>query len=80
MRGYAMTRWKQNNNAHRVPYDLTSNSCLHFMKQTADAGGAQLPNVYLDTPTGYMLQIQLQRPDLEFRGPGTLTLEDVELQ
>lgn len=36
---YAQVRLKDNTNATRAPYSLTSNSCLHFMKETAEAGG-----------------------------------------
>jgi len=37
---YAQRRLGENTNPRRTPYDLFSNSCLHFAKAVADAGGA----------------------------------------
>ena len=39
MLGYAADRMKENGDADREPYALLSNSCLHFMRGTAVAGG-----------------------------------------
>jgi hypothetical protein len=72
MHAFAVTAMKKNTDPKRVPYGLLTNSCLHFMKETAEAGGARLPAVVFDTPKGYMFQIQLEEPDLDFQSPGTL--------
>lgn len=80
MLGYAKDRMQQNSNPKRAPYELLSNSCLHFMKLTAEAGGASMPYVIAPQPSGYIVQVQLQHKDLNFDPSGTLTVQDIELE
>ena len=49
MDGHAKARMKENANRKRAPYALLSNSCLHFMKSTVEAGGTTLPMVLART-------------------------------
>jgi hypothetical protein len=64
---YARIRQGQNNNAGRTPYSLWTNSCLHFMKATAEAGGASMPPVVAPQPAGYIVEVRLLHPDLDFQ-------------
>ena len=62
-------RWvvyRENTDKKREPYDLTDHSCLHFMKDTVETGGATLPMILAPNPAGYILQVQFQEHDLEF--------------
>jgi len=63
----------------RADYALFSNSCLHFMKDVADAGGAGLPGVIAPNPAGYIKQVRFSFPDLDYNGPGTLKIEGITL-
>ncbi len=80
MDGYAVSRMDQNRNATREPYDLFSHSCLHFMKSTAEAGGARMPPVLAPHPVGYIFQVQVQENRLELGTTGNLTVEATELE
>ncbi|MDD5034876.1 MAG: hypothetical protein PHE55_08975 [Methylococcaceae bacterium] len=80
MLAHATTRMKQNTNPKRAPYELLSNSCLHFMKGVAEAGGASMPAVIAPQPAGYIVQVRLQQNDLDFDNSGSFTVDDVELQ
>ena len=80
MLGYAADRMKENGDADREPYALLSNSCLHFMRGTAVAGGARMPTVVAPQPAGYIVQVRLRHTDLDFELPDRLTVEDIELK
>jgi hypothetical protein len=63
---YAEARKLKNKDPSRVPYDLISNSCLHFMKEVAQAGGATMPPVVVPTPNVYMKEVRLMHHDLGY--------------
>ena len=66
---YAQGRLKDNTDAKRKTYDLWSNSCLDFMKETAEAGGADMPWVIDPRPDGYIERIRSSFPPLDYQ-PG----------
>jgi hypothetical protein len=80
MLAFATARLKDNTNPKRVPYDLTSNSCLHFMKLVAEAGGAQMPRVIDPRPGGYIERVRSDHPDLDFKAGGTAEIEGTPLR
>ena len=63
----------------RAPYELLSNSCLHFMKEVADAGGADLPTVIAPQPAGYIVQVRMVKNELNYDPKGELSIEGAEL-
>ena len=79
MDNYALGRMKSNNDPKRSPYELLNNSCLHFMKSVAEAGGASMPLVIAPHPTGYIIQVRLQKNELDFDRSGIMTVEDITL-
>jgi hypothetical protein len=70
---YAERRKLQNGNPNRVPYDLFKNSCLHFMKEVAEAGGVDMPGEVVPTPKLYMYQVRVSHPTLDYE-KGMLTV------
>jgi hypothetical protein len=66
MLDYAQKRERQNADPNRTPYALLSNSCLHFMKEVAQAGGASMPPEVIPTPKLYMTEIRLIHPSLDY--------------
>jgi hypothetical protein len=67
MLDYAQRRLKENTDPKREPYHLTSNSCLHFMKGTSEAGGADMPWVIDPRPIGYIERVRSVFPALDYR-------------
>jgi acyl CoA:acetate/3-ketoacid CoA transferase alpha subunit len=81
MDAYASGRIKENLKPKRARYELLTNSCLHFMKATVEAGGAALPGILAPNPAGDIVQVQLQQHQLEFDArSGTLTVGEVQLE
>jgi len=77
----AHARLKMNGDRKRPPYDLVSNSCLHFMKSVTESGGAVLPIVLMPNPAGYILEVQMVANSLEFRfADQRLEIEDIVLE
>ena len=79
MLAYANTRMKNNIDPNRPSYELLSNSCLHFMKGVAEAGGVYMPAVIAPQPAGYIVQVRLQRNDLDFDNYGSFNVENFQL-
>lgn len=77
---YARSRQGQNNDPGRIPYSLLTNSCLHFMKATAEAGGALMPPVIAPQPAGYIVAVRLLHPDLDFRPLQYLNVIGISLE
>lgn len=69
MQNYAAGRMSHNSDPGRPKYELLSNSCLHFMKETAAAGGAWMPPVAAPQPAGYIVLVRMIHRDLDF-SPG----------
>lgn len=81
MDSFAKERMKANANKKREPYHLLNRSCLHFMKDVAEYGGAQLPPVVAPHPAGYIIQARFQQPDVDFDATTrTLTVEGIQLE
>jgi hypothetical protein len=78
MLAYATNRMNKNRDPKRAPYELLSNSCLHFMKEVAEAGGVRMPPVIAPQPAGYIIQVRLMGNDLDFESSGHVTIEDVQ--
>ncbi len=79
MLAYAQGRLKDNTDPKREPYSLTSNSCLHFMKGTSEAGGADMPWVIDPRPLGYIERVRSEFPTLDYRPkPESLTIPALE--
>ena len=79
MFAYASRRMHDNMNPSRTPYDLLSNSCMHFMKDVAAAGGANMPAVFDPRPAGYIDRVRSTFPDLDFTRPTALSVEGIRL-
>ncbi|HKO48620.1 MAG TPA: hypothetical protein VJV79_12900 [Polyangiaceae bacterium] len=77
---YATSRMAKNVNPERPPYELLSNSCLHFAKDTAAAGGGDMPMVIDPRPAAYIERVRDDFPDLDFTPPTTLTIEGITLK
>jgi len=74
----AKTRIKSNSDPRRAPYELLSNSCLHFMKDVAEAGGVTMPTVMVPGPAEYIVQVRFQQKDLDFERTRPVTVQDVQ--
>lgn len=74
-----MRRMGMNRDPKRDSYDLLSNSCLHFMKYVAEAGGALMPTVIAPQPAGYIVQVRLQHRDLNYDTSAGLVVDDTPL-
>lgn len=66
MLSYAELRQKQNSNPQRKPYDLTSNSCIHFVKETTEAAGVDTPWMLDPRPNAYIGKFRSNFPDLDY--------------
>jgi hypothetical protein len=76
---FAVNRMKTNTDPRRAPYELLSNSCLHFMKEVAEAGGVRMPPVFAPQPIGYILEVRLLEKELDFEPGGRFSVEDMQL-
>ena len=72
---YAKMRVQQNRNPNRRPYSLTGNSCMHFSKQVAEAGGAKMPWIVDPRPNSFIAEVQTIHPKLTFVPPASLTID-----
>lgn len=73
---YAESRKLQNNNPNRPPYDLTSNSCIHFAKQVTAKAGVATPWMIDPRPNSYIGEFRDDYPDLDYRvATNMLTIE-----
>jgi len=80
MQAYAMSQLNESKNPKRTPYDLTSNSCVHFMKRVAEVGGARMPMVIDPRPDGYIDRVRADYPDLDFKLGSMATIEGMTLR
>jgi hypothetical protein len=76
---YAEKRVSQNNNSKRDPYTLVANSCMHFSKEVAEAGGATIPWILDPRPNSFIGEVQSEHPALEFSPPDNLTIDGINL-
>lgn len=61
-----LLRKVQNNNPNRKPYDLVTNSCIHFVKWVVDASGNQSPWMIDPRPNSYIGEFRENYPDLDY--------------
>jgi hypothetical protein len=76
---YSTQRMSENTRPTREAYDLDDHSCLHFMRSTAFAGGASMPQVFDPRPAGYMGRVRDVFVDLDFVAPRSLKIEGITL-
>lgn len=74
---YCQERLAQNNNPRRTPYNLITNSCCHFMRDVAIAGGARMPPVVPPEPSGYIKLVRSCFPGLDYTPPSQLTVRGI---
>jgi hypothetical protein len=67
MLDYAMQRKAQNANPNRKPYDLSTNSCIHFTKKVTEAAGVDTPWMIDPRPNSYIGEFRDDFPDLDFK-------------
>jgi hypothetical protein len=77
---YATALMAKNSDPKRTPYALLTNSCLHFVRDTAKAGGAGMPMVVDPRPSGYLSSVRAFFPDLDFTPPATLAIQGITLK
>ncbi|HEX8199446.1 MAG TPA: hypothetical protein VF590_03085 [Isosphaeraceae bacterium] len=63
---YAETRLKDNKNPRREEYKILSNSCLHFMRKTTEAGGVNTPWLVDPRPNSYIGELRGDFQDLDY--------------
>jgi hypothetical protein len=76
---YAELRMSQNSNPARAPYDLLTNSCVHFAKDVVAAAGIETPWLLDPRPNSYIGEFRDDYPDLDYN-PRTreLNIEGME--
>lgn len=79
MLSYAAGRKSENANPNRREYSLLDNSCIHFAKETAEAGGADMPSVIDPRPSGYIDRVRSSFPALDFTPPTELVIQGITL-
>lgn len=55
-----------NNNPKRKPYDLTTNSCIHFVKRLVDMAGKKTPWMLDPRPNSYIGEFRDDYTDLDY--------------
>jgi len=67
-----------NNSPGRKEYDLTSNSCIHFVKRLVEAAGKDTPWMIDPRPNSYIGEFRDDYRDLDFHpGSNKLVIENV---
>lgn len=61
-----LIRMSQNTNADRTPYDITENSCIHFVKWVVEAAGQRTPWMFDPRPISYIGEFRDDYPDLDY--------------
>ena len=64
---YAMLRKSQNANPKRKPYDLISNSCIHFVKELTQKADVKTPWMIDPRPSSYIGEFREDFIDLDFQ-------------
>ena len=76
MLDYALLRKSQNANPKRKPYDLTSNSCIHFVKKFVEKAGVKTPWMIDPRPNSYIGEFRDDYNDLDYSSKSkTLKIE-----
>lgn len=67
MLGHAEQRKSQNASPGRRPYDLITNSCIHFVKEITERAGVRTPWMVDPRPNSYMGKFRDDFPDLDYK-------------
>jgi hypothetical protein len=67
MLSYATIIMAINSDPNRERYDITTYSCLHFMKGVMEAAGIDTPWMIDPRPSSYIKEIQDDYPELDYR-------------
>jgi len=73
---HANLRKNQNANPKRKPYDLISNSCIHFVKEITEKAGVSTPWMVDPRPNSYIGEFRDDFPDLDYQ-KGVLVIEGI---
>jgi hypothetical protein len=73
---YAELRKMQNSNPKRFPYDILTNSCIHFVKEMTKVAGINNPWMLDPRPNSYIGEFRDDFPDLDYI-KGVLKIEDI---
>lgn len=74
---YVTKRMALNSDPNRTPYSLTSNNCITFAKETAEAAGADTPWMMDPRPNSYIDELRGSFPPLDYDPTtGTLTFPE----
>jgi hypothetical protein len=76
MLSHAEFRKSQNASPTRRPYDLLTNSCIHFVKEIAEKAGVNTPWMVDPRPNSYIGEFRADFPDLDYTRD-VLTIEGV---
>lgn len=71
---FCQRRLADNSDPSRAPYDLFTNSCCHFMRDVAAAGGASMPPVVPPQPAGYIRVVRALHPVLDYSSSAGITV------
>lgn len=66
MLDYCQRREAESKNPKRRPYNLFSNSCVHFMSETLAAGNIKLPTMIDPRPNSYIEELRRMHPKLDY--------------
>lgn len=78
MLAYAEGRKVTNSNPRRPPYNILTNSCIHFVKAVAQAAGVDTPWMLDPRPNSYIGEFRSDFPDLDYDPKaGRLSIEGV---
>lgn len=73
---HAELRKAQNSSPNRKPYDLLTNSCIHFVKEITASAGVVTPWMADPRPNSYIGEFRDDFPDLDYKN-NVLTIEGV---
>lgn len=76
MLAHAELRKSQNASPNRRPYNLMTNSCIHFVKEITEKAGVPTPWMIDPRPNSYMGEFRDDFPDLDYKND-VLTIEDL---
>lgn len=78
MLAYMQQRELQNSNSRRTPYNLLTNSCMHFAKWTVEKAGVSMPNGMTPQPSDWIEDVQDRYPDLVYSPSAGLTIAAIK--
>ncbi|MCP4489477.1 MAG: hypothetical protein GY820_19510 [Gammaproteobacteria bacterium] len=73
---HAELRKSQNSFPKRKPYDILTNSCIHFVKEITEKAGVSTPWMVDPRPNSYIGEFRDDFPDLDFKDD-LLMIEDM---